>query len=1363
MNISINLDKDFENKLHELEEKYGEEITRTNGFAADQLDHTKFISNFIDSYNVADATIDPNANQSTKDIRSLLDEMNKPQQKLLSMNKIYYEVKKKYGKAVADEWFENDFSGATYLHDAPSSSFYSYCILPNECCTFIYNGRYIDCSMQDIYNIVDEREFYDAEAGVHYKIPKNLKVQDLDKNTGEIRYTKVSMVSKKNTDERFFFTKLYNGMNLITTENHQFIGETSDTAAKDIVENETKAYSAFDNKKFTNSIEYYHGIPMNEDFGYLVGMYLAEGYNTRGQLSICQDFEKSKDTCVRIIEILDKYNMPYKLYPNSNIIRLKNGENNWERRLLKVFKGKYCDEKRLCEDYIHFSDKFLIGFLAGIIDGDGTVACNRTLMIRMTSRTLINQIRSIGLHFGVYFGSRLPYIQSQEAKIQQKRPMYSANVNMNRNRDFFLSLPSHKISEKFTNYEYDESSANKNYVCELGYMKVRDCKQTYKPTNTVYDLSTETHTFICNDILIHNCYAYELQNLAEKGLYFLPKSNTYPPKHMTTFFAHLREFIVWVSNRTSGACALPSFFIYSYYFWKKDVEAGYYLKDPEYYRRQMFQQFIFEVNQIHTRITQSAYTNLIIMDRPYIEELFGTRQFPDGTFVMDYIDEIIEHEKAFMETEAEIRKSVFHTFPVFTYALLFQNGKFVDEEFARWCNKNNLQWYDSNFYIGDSVTNLASCCFDGKQLCLTRSSLGGVKLLSFKDFCEASYKDTKTNLKIFHNGSWVNGNVVKLPKKQMYKIVTANKKELYVTEDHVFPTDSGDKMVKDITTDDFLLFNTRRLDSFPEADKGLTYEQGFFIGMYLGDGSSQKREEFTPVINLSLNRQKYERTIDILSKAIGRIDEDVEVKLGKPYDNVYPVTIRSWLVYNFMREYVSGNYSYEKELNMDCLLQSYDFRRGILDGYYATDGGNSNRIHTTSEKLVPQVEALITSLGMNSVIDVSDRTDEPVIIRGEEYERHYPLHCIRWYSQTNKRNFGGVYKVVNNNEYFKVASIEKYDSDDDYVYCFNMKNEDEPYFTLPNGVISHNCRMLNDLSKQKQFRSSIGGSLVEIGSVKVSTINLMRIALESGGDKDKFIEILKHRVNLNMQVLDCVRHIIQRNIEKGLLPNYSYGVINLEKQTTTNGLTAMYEAIREMGMIETDKFGNVSYTDEGIEFASKIMDTVNELQDNAGFDYNVSLEIIPAESANVKLCHKDNILYNRHDDFIYSNQWTSLMAQTQLKTRIKLSAILDKKAGGGQILHVSLDGNQLTEEQSWEILNYMANAGVIYFAFNPKLSLCKHKHTFFGETCPICGEKKEDEVTRCVGYLVPVSSYSAARRDEENHRQWYSVGEDIYL
>lgn len=635
MDININLDNDFERQLAKLKIKYGEEITRINGFAEDQLDYTDFIDNFVDENgSVADATIDPSANVSTKDVRTLLDEMNKPHSKLLSLNKIYYEIKKKSGKRVANRWLEDEFSGALYMHDAHSASFLSY------------------------------------------------------------------------------------------------------------------------------------------------------------------------------------------------------------------------------------------------------------------------------------------------------------------------------------------------------------------------------------------CYAYELQNLAEKGLYFLPKTNTQPANHLTTFMAHLREFIVWVSNRSAGACALPSFFIYTFYFWKKDVESGYYLKDPEYYRRQLFQQFIFEVNQIHGRITQSPYTNLIIMDREYITELFGDRQFPDGTFVIDYVDEIIEHEKAYMETETEIRSQVFLTYPVYSYALLFQNGKFVDEDFARWCNKCNIKWYDSNFYLGDSVTNLASC-----------------------------------------------------------------------------------------------------------------------------------------------------------------------------------------------------------------------------------------------------------------------------------------------------------------------------------------------------------CRMLNDISKQKAFQSSIGGSLVEIGSVKVSTINLMRIALESKGNKSKFLHILSERTKLNMVALDSVRHIIQRNIEKKLLPNYSYGVINLEKQTVTNGLTAMYEAIREMGMTTTDEFGNISYTDEGLEFAKEIMDTVNVLQEEASkvYGYNISLEIIPAESANVKLCRKDNILWSRNENFIYSNQWISLMAKCSINERIRLSSQLDKKAGGGQILHISLEGAQLTEETSWKMLNDIANAGVIYFAYNPKLSLCEHRHTFFGDTCPICGGKKTDEASRIVGYLVPTSTYSKDRKHEYDNRMWYEV------
>lgn len=93
------------------------------------------------------------------------------------------------------------------------------------------------------------------------------------------------------------------------------------------------------------------------------------------------------------------------------------------------------------------------------------------------------------------------------------------------------------------------------------------------------------------------CFAYDLDQVAERGLFFINAFRTSAPKHLTTFNDHTLEFVSWAANRTSGACGLPSYLIYSYYFWKKDVDAGYYMKDPEYYRRQCFQKFIFDLNQ----------------------------------------------------------------------------------------------------------------------------------------------------------------------------------------------------------------------------------------------------------------------------------------------------------------------------------------------------------------------------------------------------------------------------------------------------------------------------------------------------------------------------------------------------------------------------------------------------------------------------------------------------------------------------------------------------------------------------------------------------------------------------------------------
>lgn len=505
------------------------------------------------------------------------------------------------------------------------------------------------------------------------------------------------------------------------------------------------------------------------------------------------------------------------------------------------------------------------------------------------------------------------------------------------------------------------------------------------------------------------CFAYDLDQLVEKGLFFIDKFKSRPAKHLTTFNDHVLEFISWTANRSSGAVGLPSYLVYSYYFWYNDTQNSFYLKDPEYYRRQCFQKFIHDLNQPYLRVTECAFTNISIIDRNYLVELFGERKFPNGEYVIDHIEGIIKHQKVFMETIADIRSQQYMTFPVLTYSLLYQNGKFMDEEFARWCNKHNMKWYDSNFYVGNDVTTLSNC-----------------------------------------------------------------------------------------------------------------------------------------------------------------------------------------------------------------------------------------------------------------------------------------------------------------------------------------------------------CRLLSNTSKLNGFINSIGGTSLSVGSVQVNTINLRRIALDANKDKNKYIELLTKRIHLSIKVLDVIRGIIKRNVEKGLLPNYTYGLIKMENQYNTLGITAMYESIRDMNMIETDEFGNKYYSEEGLEFAKKILNTINEIKDSYSFNYSINVEAVPAERANSILCIKDNLIYPEDSmDFLYSNQWIPLMEKCTLQEKIKLGAILDKECGGGQISHINLQGEFASEEQSWNMLNHMAQAGIIYFADNVKTSVCEDGHGFFGDVCPTCGKQVHDVFSRIVGYLVPTQSYSKERKKEFDQRKWY--------
>ena len=127
MQINIKLDKNFTTAFNRMQSEYGEEFAKLNGFSDGQLSYTDFIDNFVDSDNVANASVDANANIAQKDIVTLMSEMSKPHQKLLGYNKLYYELNKQYGFKTANKAMEEMWSYGLYMHDFNTTTFYHYC------------------------------------------------------------------------------------------------------------------------------------------------------------------------------------------------------------------------------------------------------------------------------------------------------------------------------------------------------------------------------------------------------------------------------------------------------------------------------------------------------------------------------------------------------------------------------------------------------------------------------------------------------------------------------------------------------------------------------------------------------------------------------------------------------------------------------------------------------------------------------------------------------------------------------------------------------------------------------------------------------------------------------------------------------------------------------------------------------------------------------------------------------------------------------------------------------------------------------------------------------------------------------------
>lgn len=913
----------------------------------------------------------------------------------------------------------------------------------------------------------------------------------------------------------------------------------------------------------------------------------------------------------------------------------------------------------------------------------------------------------------------------------------------------------------------------------------------------------EHHIIYTNDeastpALKKYCAAVSLYPLMTEGIGNLDNVTPSAPSDISSFSGQLVNSVFLLSSQAKGAIALGEYFIALNYYIIAEFGPKWYDKldcittsehclQHKTIRKSIykgFKQFVWGVNQPqNNRGYQSPFTNISYYDKTYFDSLFGEFRYPDGTQAeWKAIDTL---QRLFIKWFNELRTKQIVTFPVETFAMVHDGQDIVDKEYKDLCAEMYAEGHSFFTYISDSADSLASCCFSGDTKVLWRSSTNGVNITTLKDLHDTKWNPHKKNLTIFHNGSWVKGKSIKLPNRKMYKITTYNNKEFYMTDNHINITLDGEKETKDLTISDYLMFNTQVLESVPEYDKKLSYEQGFLIGMFLGDGSFGS--EINGVIyelTLSLNKSKITYCKNIFNKAASQCGCQIKFKTNYTGNNVYKCRISSKDLVDFVSYWTNwerGTYSYNKVLNMNCLLQSSEFRKGILYGWYATDGGNSNRCYTTSQQLAECMETLITSLGMQSIINVSDRTDEKVVIREETYDRNYPLICVRFYENKNHRinkDANHTWIKRNNSMYFRIKSIEEVEYNDS-VYCIEVCNKNEPYFTLPCGLITHNCRLRNELA-ENTFSPTSGLTGVMTGSCNVITLNINRIVQDWACTKPYFgkpfvkgtksevgnpLKVKSLEDDLKKYLIDILERVYKYHIafktmlyeteEQGMFSDSNAGYIYINKLYSTIGLNGLNEAARFLGL-------QVGNNKDYIDFLQLVLGTVKEQNKIHSIHdkkrpFLFNSEVIPAESLGGK-----NYQWDKEDGYWVpddENLYNSYFYNAHDNTSVLDKFILHGKqtyqfTDGGSAAHINLS-EHLSKEQYLKLIDFAIKNGTNYFTFNipnSKCEDCGHIVKKPIDTCPKCGGKHITQYTRVIGYLRPVTSFSKDRQIEASKR-----------
>lgn len=300
------------------------------------------------------------------------------------------------------------------------------------------------------------------------------------------------------------------------------------------------------------------------------------------------------------------------------------------------------------------------------------------------------------------------------------------------------------------------------------------------------------------------------------------------------------------------------------------------------------------------------------------------------------------------------------------------------------------------------------------------------------------------------------------------------------------------------------------------------------------------------------------------------------------------------------------------------------------------------------------------------------------------------------------------------------------------------------------------CRLRNELA-DNTFSYSLGAGGVVTGSAQVITINMNRLVQDALKLRlySTYPECIKHAVEEQIELvhkyLKAHKAIYKTYIDAGLLPAYTAGLMDIDKQFLTIGVNGLAEAAEALGL-------EVGNNDAYLKFLHDTLSIFKRLNKKAlettGIRYNT--EFVPAENLGVKNAKwdkKDGYMVNRD---VY-NSYFYLVEDSDLTILDKFemygSNITDA-LDGGSALHLNLE--QLPDfEQAQALFRIAAMFGVSYWTTNVLCTICNNCGRIdptTRKTCYHCGSDDVDYGTRVIGYLKRISDFSDVRQHEAARR-----------